>query len=246
MLVEPDKVGEEPIVFLYEDGLARFATQPYRGQQPATSPDGGGAVGGGGFQYEQHLTNYSLQTGDASFASLVFGDDSAAAGDFKESTDEHGHGGVDAAGRIISHKWSADAAMRFAAETCGVCTAPPSWDAVGAVVSEVIGLAISTDAARKQFSEAAAGAAADGGEAAEDRGGGREGGSCGGHDEAGRLAVTHAAASRPRQFELLGVDVIFDAAGRAWLLELQRKPSLDPSSALDLRVPSAFHRKSWS
>ena len=38
-------------------------------------------------------------------------------------------------------------------------------------------------------------------------------------------------------FELLGVDVLPDADGeRVWLLEVQREPSLQPSSLLDLRV----------
>ena len=51
-----------------------------------------------------------------------------------------------------------------------------------------------------------------------------------------------------RAFELLGVDVLPDGGGRDgapcawWLMELQREPSLQPTSPLDARVKTALIR----
>ena len=56
------------------------------------------------------------------------------------------------------------------------------------------------------------------------------------------LAVKDAIPPQGNSFELFGYDVMFDATGRAWLIEVNASPSLEMHSALDHRVKPAVVR----
>ena len=134
---------------------------------------------------------------------------------FVESDDASGAGGLDARGRVRAHKWSAASAIAHVAAARGATgsSARAGESATWARIGEAVRGVVEIAAAADESDDGAAG---------------RSGG--GGGDD-GNAA-----------FELVGVDVILDASGRVWLLELQREPSLAPTSALDARIKSALVR----
>jgi hypothetical protein len=250
-------------LFLFYDGLARFATRKYPalgcdGEAPALGCDGARPIVSLNGETPSlplpaaslplcsaaHLTNYSLQLEHRAHG----------AGRFVEASDPLGRGGLDARGDVLCHKWSAVAALAFVARehagTLGgvlreataatdLCSAGarrlpldpgfnagereseaavplPStsacWQRVGAAVS----LAVRDVLGARQHCEE------------QDRGAERVGPTPRLHQP--RLAT------RARRFELFGVDVLLESDGQPSVLELQRCPSLEPSSQLDLRV----------
>ena len=141
MVCVQNSASSRPTFYLYGDGLARFATQPYR--------DGAGTVpGGGALCHSQHLTNYTVNntqpntgwqglrhswfgvgagdkdaTTTATSTATAAGTPAGQAGRFLESGDAAGVGGVDASGNILSHKWSAAEALLFLESDTGSAAA---------------------------------------------------------------------------------------------------------------------------
>lgn len=208
-------------LFLFRDGLARFATEQY------TS-----AAEGGALSSAAHLTNYTLQ---------LAGTESGARR-FVEASDAAGSGGLDESGAVKCHKWSAAVALAFVAREASVavrasrgtadvaldaegapaaalsengCSSPPSspsWQRVGDAVSVAVRDALGVARPVAAAAEAAEGA------------------------QLGRPPPEGRAVPSSRRFELFGVDVLLESDGQPSVLELQRCPSLEPSSLLDVRV----------
>lgn len=199
-------------VYLYLDGLARFATRRYGSGGDAGDAGGGGAVEAvvaAQLPHDQHLTNYSVNQqagglGEGWLAALLGGGAAPGAGaGFLESADASGGGGLDASGKVLAHKWSAASALSFmAAEREG-----PSWATVGDLLAQAVADVLRAPVARRSLAS---------------------------------TLVPAAPPTEKRRFELIGVDVLFDADDCAHLIELQRRPDLSPTSALDFRVKSTL------
>ena len=240
-----------PDLYLFHDGLARFATRPYNGREEralgradrisAQTAEPG--LLSGEFEASRHLTNYSLNASPsswwsrASISSSMFHRIGQLLGSsnhnrsrkrrrhqepnqqFIEAEDAAGEGGIDSRGKVLSHKWSARAALQFVSENKP--GGPPVlllWNQIGVAVATTISWALGAQVARvtrqttdcTETSRASLAAAA-----AEQETGGSKG--------------------RP-SFELIGADVMLDSSGQVKLLELQRRPCLSPSSPLDFRL----------
>jgi len=197
-----------PQLFLFLDGLARFATQAYN---ESVSTDTNWA--------SQHLTNYSIQSDSVTawktlhslfgilrdwlphaLQQLIPQAKQQHASGFIEALDAAGSGGVDAQGRVLCHKWSAAAALGYS-HWQGSDSVEELWDKIGAAASTAISAGIVSS-------------------------------------QSASYLTSEFETPNSRRFELLGVDILLDWRGEPRLLELQRRPCLDPTSALDFRVKS--------
>ena len=281
-----------PCVFVFQDGLARFATKPYDEAAKLQAASSGFA----GQQLSDPrsvLTNYSLNSamdlggssdsgrgtlGRAAHALLNAGINALggrrANTAYIASQNAGGDGGLDASGKVLAHKWSAASAIDFIA-----AGAPPTpehiasgragggasggqrqrraqqlWEAIGAAIGETVSAAaaLHTTSSRSR-SHGHTGLGWDGDVCTTAISSAREGqteSSMGGtgDDLQQKQHMQHMQQQQEGEqtvaarFELIGVDIMFDTKGTAWLIELQRRPSLEASSALDLRVKSTLVR----
>lgn len=210
----------QPHFYLFADGLARFATVRYdaapRGEGGDTEGAAHSSVKGqaAGLSHSQHLTNYTVnsQPGQKETAMswvwrLLGSSEGGNHEDgFLESEDGTGKGGLDDNGNVLAHKWSAASALLFMSAER---KGDASWAAISELVTRALTDVLRTSAARRLFADPG--------------------------DRAAGVDRDGTPAHR-RAFELVGVDVLFDAGDAAHLLELQRRPDLAPTSPLDLRV----------
>jgi hypothetical protein len=230
LLVETELTGLK--LYLFLDGLARFTTKAYDVPRHKNT---------GALCAAQHLTNYSLQAGEqtnsTSFASMfVFWGRNAPSNSppFIEPLDDLGTGGVDDQGYVLCHKWSAAAALRHIQQqqqqqqnglahlpappieaTVRGATSCPSWASIGEAAVAGISAGLISHAAASAVAAPTASTPATN------------------DNSAGSLP-----SLSPKRFELMGVDVICDDTGQTRLIELQRRPSLAPTSPFDIQLKS--------
>ena len=189
-----------PTCYLFRDGLARFATEPYE-QSAATAE---------ALPHAQHLTNYSVnQTESNSVWGQIAGwfgrGESKAV--FVESIDAAGTGGLDSDGSILCHKWSAAETLNFMHAQEAPLVPGPSICTISTMLGGIVSNVLLSHAARSKRQHRSA-------------------------------LDPDSTEAQCRQFELVGVDVLFDSSGKPHLIELQRRPNLIVTSELDLRVKS--------